>query len=209
MAMHQARMTVAGFVGKDPVNIGQEGSTPVCTFRLGSTDGYYDTKTGAWRDFPTTWMTVRAFKNLATNVLQSVHKGDPVLVTGSVSTQEWTKDGAQRSSLLLTAESIGHDMTMGVSHFQRVKTGASPSGSGAGYASEPGYAASPGNGPEPWDKGEGTQSGAQVLSSDTPPDPFVPVDQADDAASNGSVEGGAKQGSLNKQKAPEMVSDAF
>ncbi|RBP99860.1 single-stranded DNA-binding protein [Bifidobacterium xylocopae] len=129
MAMHQTKMTMTGFVGKDPVSIGREGATPVCTFRLGSSDGYYDAKTRAWREFPTTWMTVKAFKALANNVLQSVHKGDPVLVTGSVSTEEWVKDGAKRSSLVLEAESIGHDLSMGVSGFRRVRAGSPTEGS--------------------------------------------------------------------------------
>ncbi|KFI40336.1 single-stranded DNA-binding protein 1 [Bifidobacterium actinocoloniiforme DSM 22766] len=125
MAMHQTRMTIAGFVGKDPTRVGQEGGTPVCTFRLGSTDGFYDARTQAWREFPTTWITVKAFKSLANNVLQSVRKGDPVLVTGSVSTEEWVKDGQKRSSLVLEADGVGHDLNLGVSIFQRVKVGSS------------------------------------------------------------------------------------
>lgn len=119
MTLHQARITIAGFVGKDPKRIGQDDSTPVCSLRLASSDGYYDTKTDTWKDLPTTWITVKAFKSLASNVLHSVHKGDPVLVCGTLCTQEWTKDGETKSALMVEADSIGHDLNRGISTFHR------------------------------------------------------------------------------------------
>ena len=52
--------------------------------------------------------------------MRSVHKGQPLLVTGRLNTSEWQgTDGVTRYSLNLQAESIGHDLTFGTSQFTK------------------------------------------------------------------------------------------
>ena len=52
--------------------------------------------------------------------MRSVHKGQPLLVTGRLNTSEWQgTDGITRYSLNLQAESIGHDLTYGSSQFTK------------------------------------------------------------------------------------------
>lgn len=122
MAVNETRILMFGFVGKDPIRIGQPGSTPICSFRLGSTPGYFDGGKGTWVRRPTTWVTVKAFRTLAMNLLQSLHRGDPVMVTGSLVTEEWTtKDGQSHSSLVLEADGVGHDLNLGQGTFARVR----------------------------------------------------------------------------------------
>ena len=121
MAANESKVSMFGFVGKAPVRIGQPESAPVCTFRLGSTPAYYDAAKGAWVRRPTTWITVKAFRNLAVNLFRSLHKGDPVMVTGSLVTEEWTKEGQLHSSLVLEADGVGHDLNLGQGVFTRVK----------------------------------------------------------------------------------------
>lgn len=56
------------------------------------------------------------------NLLQSLHRGDPVMVTGSLITEEWTtKDGQSHSSLVLEADGVGHDLNLGQDTFTRVR----------------------------------------------------------------------------------------
>lgn len=174
-------------------------------------DGYYDAKTKAWREFPTTWMTVKAFKTLANNVLQSLHKGDPVLVTGSLSTEEWTKEGQKRSALVLEADGIGHDMAMGVSTFQRVKSGGGPdeqgyAGAGSGANGQAGSQQErvgressqlPIQAPAqaPWLQ-ESPRLQPAAACPPLPDDPFEDAHTSSESL-------------VNEKKTPEMVPDAF
>lgn len=121
MAANESRVLMFGFVGKDPTRIGQPGSTPVCSFRLGSTPAYYDTARGVWTRRPTTWITVKAFRSLAMNLLQSLHKGDPVMVSGGLVTEEWTSGGQPHSTMVLEADGVGHDLNLGQGSFIRIK----------------------------------------------------------------------------------------
>lgn len=137
MSINEIKTTVLGFMGTQPARLGQPGTTPVCTFRLGSTPAYYDAAAGVWKRKSTTWLTVKAFRALAINALACLHKGDPVMVTGSLVTEEWTSDGQMHSSLVLVADGIGHDLAHGQDTFTRIRPGAAPIDEGA-------------DGPDPW-----------------------------------------------------------
>ena len=50
-----------------------------------------------------------------------MHVGDPVIVTGSLTTDQWEKDGQRHSATVLDAASIGHDLALGRSAFVRIK----------------------------------------------------------------------------------------
>ncbi|RSX51712.1 single-stranded DNA-binding protein [Bifidobacterium goeldii] len=122
MAIQQGTVTVTGFVGAEPTVFGKEGMLSGCTFRLGSTRSYMDATTREWRNMPTTWLTVKAFRQLASNVRMSLHKGDAVIVTGLLNTEQWNaQSGESRSRLVLEASSIGHDLNYGVSELKRFR----------------------------------------------------------------------------------------
>ena len=137
MSINEIKTTVFGFMGTQPTRLGQPGSTPVCSFRLGSTPAYYDAAAGVWKRKPTTWLTVKAFRTLAVNALACLHKGDPVIVSGSLVTEEWTSDGQPHSSLVLVADGIGHDLARGQDTFTRIQSGVVPIDEEA-------------DGPDPW-----------------------------------------------------------
>jgi single-strand DNA-binding protein len=88
--------------------------------RLASTRSYYDAKSQLWKELPTTWISVKAHRSLANNVLASVHKGDPVIVTGTLGMDEWSKDGQPQSSLVIEANAIGHDLSLGSTSFSKL-----------------------------------------------------------------------------------------
>ena len=137
MSINDIKTTVFGFLGTQPTRLGQPGATPVCSFRLGSTPAYYDAAVGAWKRKSTTWLTVKAFRTLAVNALACLHKGDPVIVSGSLATEEWTSDGQPHSSLVLVADGIGHDLARGQDTFTWIQSGAASIDEGA-------------DGPDPW-----------------------------------------------------------
>lgn len=81
MGIQQGHVTINGYVAKEPRSIGEGGRTPMCTFRLASTRAYFDSKTHSWKDLATTWISVKAYRALATNIVASLRTGDPVIVT--------------------------------------------------------------------------------------------------------------------------------
>lgn len=143
MAIQQGQITITGFAGNDPtLRGGQDESRSACRFRLASTRGYMD-RNGVWREQATTWGTVKAFRTLALNVVNSVRKGDAVIVTGILTTETWrAENGDTRSSMIIEASNIGHDLNYGVSAMRKIAKSneqtASPTQQGAGRTPQQG-----------------------------------------------------------------------
>jgi single-strand DNA-binding protein len=90
---------------------------------MASTHSYFDAKTQAWKDLPTVWVSVKAHRTLANNVMASLHKGDPIIVVGSLGMDVWTKDGQSQSALVIEASAIGHDLSLGATRFEKLGRG--------------------------------------------------------------------------------------
>ena len=97
----------------------REGRNAFCSFRRAVTPSRRGAD-GAWADQPTQWYTVKAWKAMADNAASSLRKGDPVVVAGRLSAEEWiSTDGAPMSGLTITADTLGHDLRFGRTHFTR------------------------------------------------------------------------------------------
>ncbi|MFR0556030.1 single-stranded DNA-binding protein [Pseudoscardovia radai] len=124
----QSMVTVTGYVGGEPRLIGDVGKVPCCVFRVASTRRYFSQREGRWEDLPTTWMSVRAYRQLALNVKESISRGDPVIINGQLVSDSWkAQDGSMRTALSIEAASIGHDLSRGVSSFERKSRNSKPS----------------------------------------------------------------------------------
>lgn len=119
MAQQQSTVTISGYVGAEPVSFGRSENSPACSLRIASTQSYYRNDEQQWHERPTTWMTVKAYRTLASNVLKSVHKGDAIVVYGNLSTENWTKDGNDYNRVILEASAIGHDLNRGTTQFTK------------------------------------------------------------------------------------------
>lgn len=87
-------------------------STPaghaVTNFRVAITDRYRDPVTLEWKDNPTTYLTVTAWRRLAENIAETVHKGDQVLVVGRLRQREYeTEDHTRRTTYEVEADAVG------------------------------------------------------------------------------------------------------
>lgn len=81
---------------------------------------------GQWADTGTTFITVVAWRSLADGIWASITKGDPVIVSGRLATDEWVdREGEVQSRLTLAADAVGHDLTRGRARF--AKNPAAPS----------------------------------------------------------------------------------
>lgn len=102
------RITMEGRVVADPgLTFGQSG-TAICRMRMVAADRKLNQQSGEWEDGDTLWMDVTCFKQLAENVVESVVKGDLVVVTGKIRTEEWDDrdTGGKRSKVALIADTV-------------------------------------------------------------------------------------------------------
>lgn len=115
--MSDTYVTLHGWVGSE-VTFRDPHGISVANLRVASTPRLK--REGRWVDGDTTWYSVTAWRGLADNVRESVHKGDAVVVHGRLRTDVWERnDGQTSTSLCIDANLIGHDLTRGTSRFER------------------------------------------------------------------------------------------
>lgn len=112
------KVTVAGWVGTQPKHFVSENGTDFTTFRLASTKRYYNRAEDRWVDGPTTWFTVKTWRTTALNVAESLRKSDPVVVHGSLSSDEWTSPDGPRTTFVIEADALGPDLSRGQATFR-------------------------------------------------------------------------------------------
>lgn len=112
-------ITLTGTVGTEPKRITTGEGVIISSFRLASDHRWFDRKTNTWVDGSTNWYGVSSYRQLAENVLQSVRKGDRVVVTGRLKVRDWESGDRRGTSVDVEAESIGHDLARGRSVYTR------------------------------------------------------------------------------------------
>ena len=113
-------VTLVGFVAQDP-NIRTTATGKLVTnVRVGATPRFRDNATGQWRDAETSYFNVSCWSRLADHVRASLHKGDPVIVKGRFRTSSFEdKNGQLRTSIEITADTVGHDLSRGPANYMR------------------------------------------------------------------------------------------
>ena len=121
--MYDTHVTVVGNVLHEPewrrtANTG----ALVTTFKIASTARRLDRETGKWMDGNSLRVRVNCWRALASNVKNSVTRGDPLIVTGRLFTRDWVdENGVKRTLYELEAAAVGHDLSRGRAVFERVK----------------------------------------------------------------------------------------
>jgi len=113
-------ITVGGMIATEPKHVETEGRLHITSFRLASQQRRYDRDQAKWVDAETNWFTVTAFRHLADNARQSLHKGERVIVRGRLRIRDWSSGERSGVTVEIEADSIGHDLAWGTSAFQRV-----------------------------------------------------------------------------------------
>lgn len=118
-----ATITVTGNVGSEiDVRTDDSNEWAYAAFRLACTPRFV--RNGTWRDGETTWLNVNCRNRLLSlNVQASVSKGDPLIVTGRLTTWSWVnaETGEVREKLVLDAFAVGHDLGRGTTTFKRAE----------------------------------------------------------------------------------------
>lgn len=102
--MPNPNITLIGRMGQDPSPIGDNG----IRLRMVTNDRRKNEETGKYEDSATSWWTVKAWGNLATQTKNNIKKGQEIIVVGTIYEDRWTdKNGNEKSSYEVRADSIG------------------------------------------------------------------------------------------------------
>lgn len=119
--MNDTYVTIVGNVVAEPNHVVTSSGIHLATLRVASTSRRFDRALGGWRDASTIYVTVSCWRSMAENVVASLRKGDPVVAAGRLRIRNYEKDGQRRLSVQIEASAIGHDLSRGVSQFQRAQ----------------------------------------------------------------------------------------
>jgi single-strand DNA-binding protein len=101
------RVTIVGYLGRDPEMRYLPSGDPVTSFTVATTEPGRTQEGQQQQPERTTWFRVSAFGRLAETCSQFLHKGSYVYLEGTLSQREYTdRDGVQRTSLDVRAREM-------------------------------------------------------------------------------------------------------
>ena len=120
--MNETLVTVVGNLVDDPRLRTTESGVEVTSFRVASTARRLDRDANRWVDYGQLFLGVSCWRMLGVNVVASLRKGDPVVVSGRLFTRQYERDGQLRSSYEMDAVAVGPDLARGTATFQRTRS---------------------------------------------------------------------------------------
>jgi single-strand DNA-binding protein len=112
MAWNETKMTVVGRVCTEISTRTMTDGDPFTYFRIAANSRRYDRDAGTWVNADSLFMDVRCFRRLAQNVAATLRIGDPIVVTGKVSSVKPDDTGKTAGALSLEATCIGPDLSL-------------------------------------------------------------------------------------------------
>jgi single-strand DNA-binding protein len=117
---NEAHFSVVGFVATQPRAGYTKGGSRSVSMRLGWTPRSFDRETSEWSDQPSSFVTVQCYRKVAEHAAVCLRRGDPIVVRGTLRVREYVdQNGQRRSSVEVHADSIGHDLSRGITMFSR------------------------------------------------------------------------------------------
>jgi single-strand DNA-binding protein len=118
MSRDAAAVTLVGRAGTNPqLSFGPTGDR--VNFRVVATERRFDKATDEWVDGDEFGVSVVCWKTLATAVLNTVRRGDPIIVGGRIATRRFEKDGATQYFTEVKADFVGLDVAKSGGRFTR------------------------------------------------------------------------------------------
>lgn len=91
-------------------------------FRVAASNRRLNQQTQQWEDAGSCFLTVKVWREMAENVAESLHQGDPVMVSGRLEEREYTnQQGEQRKVYEVTADAIGPGLRFASARVQRTQ----------------------------------------------------------------------------------------
>ncbi|MEI6362593.1 MAG: single-stranded DNA-binding protein [Actinomycetes bacterium] len=123
--MNDITLTVVGNLVTDVELRFTKSGEAVASFRVANTVRRFDRAQSRWVDGDTHYFSVSCWRNLASNVVQSLSKGMPVIITGKLRSREVERPCGDASHVVryydIEAIGVGPDLARGVATFTRVK----------------------------------------------------------------------------------------
>ncbi len=118
---NEAMFCVRGYVATQPKRGRLKDGTPTLFMRVGWTPRVISKQTGEWTDQQTSYVSVTCFRKVAEHAAICLRRGDPITVKGTLRVREYADQaGVKRNSVEVTADSLGHDMSHGISIFSKL-----------------------------------------------------------------------------------------
>ena len=135
--MPDTHVTITGNLTADPELKFTPNGAAVANLRVAVTARVRDGNT--WRDGDTSFYRVTAWRDLATNLTDSLSKGDRVVIVGQLRMRSWeTPEGEQRSVVEVTAEEIAPSLRWATAKPERAAARPTASRAAKGeFADEP------------------------------------------------------------------------
>ena len=154
-------ITVVGNIGGDPELRFTPSGKAVANFTVASTPRVKDGD--QYVDGTTTWLRCSVWDSHAENVVESLQKGQRVIVQGRLSTREFEHNGEKRTALELAVDAIGPELRWSTANVKRTER----NGNGGGQQQRQ----SGGKAADPWAKPAGGQSDPWAAPGGTSEDP--------------------------------------
>jgi single-strand DNA-binding protein len=123
--MNDITLTVIGNLVTDVELRFTKSGEAVASFRIANTVRRFDRSQARWVDGDTHYFSVSCWRTLASNVVQSLSKGMPVIVTGKLRSREVERACGDANHTVryydIEAIGVGPDLARGVATFTRVK----------------------------------------------------------------------------------------
>jgi single-strand DNA-binding protein len=121
-------VTMTGNVTDEPRLRVTAGGQKVTSFGMAFTERRLDQTTGVWHDGETMFARVSCWRAMAENVVDSIAKGQPVVVHGRLRLRSWDDaKGERHTELDINAKAVGHDLSRGVTSFRKANAAGRPS----------------------------------------------------------------------------------
>jgi single-strand DNA-binding protein len=114
-------LVLQGNLVADPTQRQVASGAKVTRFRMASSGRRFDQTVNDWVSTDPVYMTVTCWRQLGDNVLQSLHKGDTVVVLGRLRFREYDdpNNGPRRQAYEVEAQSVGPDLSRYIATFGR------------------------------------------------------------------------------------------
>lgn len=110
---NQGNVILRGRVGSDLKSMTTQSGTKGVRFRLAASQ-WRITDSGQYQEREPRWYTVCVWDRLAKNLMSSVEKGTPIIVSGRPSARAWIgPDAEARAELVINASFCGLDLVFG------------------------------------------------------------------------------------------------
>jgi single-strand DNA-binding protein len=114
-------ITVVGNLTADPELRFTADGTAVAALSVAFNPRQYDRTAAAWKDGEPSYYRVTAWRQLAENVVESLHRGDRVVVTGTWHQRHWEDaDGTKRDGWTLTADAVGVELSWATAQVRKL-----------------------------------------------------------------------------------------